>query len=71
MNGARLDPSKLTEGTSKAAVFPTLWLPKFPQMQPSQRDDSSVSNPLSLGSTASQSQVLSSEVKMMKGEEKT
>ena len=67
LKGAHLDPSKLTEGAPKAAVISTLWLPKFPRIQPSRRGYSSVSNPLSSGSMAIQSQVLSSEVKRMKG----
>lgn len=69
LKGTHLDPSRLT-GHSKDCCISTLWLPKFPKIQPSRRDYSSVSNPLSLGSIAIQSQVLSSEVKKTKGEEK-
>lgn len=46
------------------------WLPKFPQIQPSWRDYSRASSPVSLDSIAFQTQLLSSEVKKMMGDKK-
>lgn len=49
---------------SKSCFTSTGGLPKFPQIQPSWRDYSRASSPVSLDSIAIQTQVLSSEVKM-------
>lgn len=60
----------MIRGHSKSCCISTRWLPKLPRILPSRRDYSSMSNPHSSGSIAIQSQLLSSEVKKMKGEEK-